>query len=171
LFSLFFTDYRYSLLIIVYLLLIIVYSLLIIVYSLFINVYSLLIIFYSSLISVYSFLFIFNSLLIIFHSFLIFFSFFNYSTFCNSFVRLAWSRGRGEDWFPRGCEIDPTLRTLSLFSQEKSPEISGNDGKLRLITENFGTLSSKFPYNIGQSFSPPLTVWSGAIRSGWQNPA
>jgi hypothetical protein len=33
---------------------------------------------------------------------------------------------------------DPTLRKLSLFSKEKSPEISGNYGKLRLITENFG---------------------------------
>jgi hypothetical protein len=37
----------------------------------------------------------------------------------------------------------------SLFSQEKSPEISGNYGKLRLITENFGTLGNKFPDNIG----------------------
>ncbi len=46
-----------------------VYSLLIIVYSLLISDYSLLIIFYSLLISVYSLLFIFNSLLIIVHSF------------------------------------------------------------------------------------------------------
>ena len=74
-------------------------------------------------------------------------------------------------WNSRDREFEPTLRTLSLFSQEKSLEISGNYGKLPLITENFGTLSSKFPDNIGQSFSPPLTVWSGAIRSGWRNPA
>ncbi len=161
----------YSLLIIVYLLLIIVYSLLIIVYSLLISVYSLLIIFYSSLISVYSFLFICNSFLITIHSFLIFFCSFLIIHFVWWFVRLPWSRGRGVDWYPRDPEFDPTMHTLFLFSQEKSLEISGNYGKLRLITENFGTLNSKFPDNIGQSFSPPLTVWSGAIRSGWRNPA
>jgi hypothetical protein len=60
-----------------------------------------------------------------------------------------WSRGRGEDWYSRGHEFDPTLRILSLFSQEKSPEISGIYGKLRLITKNFGTLGSKFPDNMG----------------------
>jgi hypothetical protein len=74
-------------------------------------------------------------------------------------------------WNSRDREFEPTLRTLSLFSQEKSPEISGDYGKLRLITENFATLGSKFPDNIENSFSPPLTVWSGAIRSGWRNPA
>ncbi len=37
----------------------------------------------------------------------------------------------------------------SLLLQEKSPEISSNYGKLWLITENFGTLGSKFPDNIG----------------------
>jgi hypothetical protein len=108
----------------------------------------------------------------IIHSFLIFFcSFLIGLHFISKFVRLPWSRGRGADWYPRDPEFDPTLRTVSLFSQEKSLEISGNYGKLRLITENFGTLSSKFPANIGQSFSTPLTVWSGAIRSGWRNPA
>ncbi len=42
-------------------------------------------------------------------------------------------------WNSRDREFEPTLRTLSLFSQEKSPEISGDYGKLRLISENFGT--------------------------------
>jgi hypothetical protein len=71
----------------------------------------------------------------------------------------------------RGSEFDPTTRSLSLFSQEKSPEISGDYGKLSLITENFGIFGSKFPDHIEKSFSSPLTVWSGAIRSGWRNPA
>jgi hypothetical protein len=57
------------------------------------------------------------------------------------------------------------------FAQENSPEISGDYGKLQLITENFGTLGSKFPDHIEQPFSHPLTVWSGATRSGWRNPA
>ncbi len=63
------------------------------------------------------------------------------------------------------------LRAISPFSQEKSPEFSGDYGKLRLITGNFGTWGSKFPDHIEHSFSLPLTVWSGAIRSGWRNSA
>ncbi len=38
---------------------------------------------------------------------------------------------------------------LSLFSQEKSPEISGKYEKIPLITENFGNLGSTFQGNIG----------------------
>ncbi len=162
----------YFLLIIVYLLLIIVYSLFIIVYSLLISVYSLLIIFYSLLISVYSLLFIFNSLLIIVCSLLIFFCAFLIIVYSITyFVRYPWPRGRGENWCSKGHEFVPTLRTLSLFSQEKSLEISGNYGKIRLITENFGTLGNKFPDNIWQSFPPPLTVWPGTIRSKRRNSA
>jgi hypothetical protein len=131
-----------------------------------------LIIVYLLLIIVYSLLIIVYSLLIVVHSFLIFFcSFFNNMHSVGSLERHPWSRGRGEHSCTRDREFEPTLRTFSLFSLEKSPEISGDFGKLRMITENFGTLGSKFPDNIGHSFSPPLTVWSGAIQSGWRNPA
>ncbi len=130
------------------------------------------IIVYLLLIIVYSLLIIVYSLLIVVHSFLIFFCPFSRILHSvSNLERRPWSRGRGEDWCTRDREFEPALRTLSLFSQEKLPEISGDYGKLRMITENFGTLGSKFPDNIGHSFSPPLTVWSGAIRSGWRNPA
>jgi hypothetical protein len=130
-----------------------------------------LIIVYLLLIIVYSLLIIVYSLLIVVHSFLFFCSFSRILHSVCKLERHPWSWGRGEDWCTRDREFEPALRTLSLFSQEKSPEISGAYGKLRMITENFGTLGSKFPDNIGHSFSPPLTVWSGAIRSGWRNPA
>jgi hypothetical protein len=39
------------------------------------------------------------------------------------------------------------MRRVFLFSQEKSLEISHDDGKFQLITENFGTLGSKFLLN------------------------
>jgi hypothetical protein len=132
-----------------------------------------LIIVYLLLTIVYSLLIIVYSLLIVVHSFLIFFcSFSRIMHSVSNVERHPWSRGRGEDWSNRDHEFEPALRMLSLFSQEKSPEISGDYyGKLRMITENFGTLGSKFPDNIGHSFYPPLTVWSGAIRSGWRNPA
>ena len=108
------------------------------------------IIVYLLLIIVYSLLIIVYSLLIVVHSFSIFFC--SFSTILHSVSKLErhpWSRGRGEDWCTRDREFEPALRTLSLFSQEKSSEIPGDYGKLRMITENFGTLGSKFPDNIG----------------------
>jgi hypothetical protein len=56
------------------------------------------------------------------------------------------------------------MRKFFIFAQE-------NRRNFPVITENFGTLGRKFPGYKGQSFSRPLTVWSGAIRSGWRNPA
>ncbi len=66
-------------------------------------------------------------------------------------------------WNPEEVSSILPCAYSSFFAQESR--------KFPVITENFGTLGRKFPGYIEQSFSRPLTVWSGAIRSGWRNPA
>ncbi len=76
-------------------------------------------------------------------------------------------RGLGVEeriWNPEDVSSILPYACSSFFAQE-------NRRKFPVITENFGTLGRKFPGYIEQSFSRPLTVWSGAIRSGWRNPA
>jgi hypothetical protein len=114
---------------------------------------------------VYSLLIIVHSLLIIVHSLLIKV----YSLLILN-ILLALTEGKcGLGVEERIC-ISKEVRSIlpcacsSFFAQE-------NRRKFPVITENFGTLGSKFPGCIEQSFSRPLTVWSGAIRSGWRNPA
>jgi hypothetical protein len=48
-------------------------------------------------------------------------------------TRLLWSSGIGQDQFSMGCEFDPILRPLCLFSHSKSPENSVTSGKAQYL--------------------------------------
>jgi hypothetical protein len=65
------------------------------------------------------------------------------------------------------CKMQQGQGTSMIDDHENIRKIP-DFGKMR---ENFGTLVSKFPDHIKQSFSPPLTDDSGAIRPRWRKPA
>ncbi len=74
-------------------------------------------------------------------------------------VTLAW--GIVQEQYSSGHEFDPSLFTLFWINLRKIPEkMSSSMEKCKMSAWVRGT-----------KCSPPLTVWTSAIRSGWRNPA